>query len=119
MRIRYKQLLQEDSEEDDNKSVASSVSSASISKHVFNSDNKVNTMFHTLNKKASSNNGSSIDKRAESRLKSQSEPQKKEKPLFQKKSGLFVIPEEDEYVDYLKNYKPINENFTIKKLIRK
>ena len=38
---------------------------------------------------------------------------------YQKKNGLFVIPEEDEYVDYLKSYKPINDKFAIKKIVRK
>lgn len=44
-----------DSDSDDGKSVRSSISSASISKHIFDSEKKSsNTMFHTLNKQEGS-----------------------------------------------------------------
>jgi hypothetical protein len=59
-------------------------------------------MFHTLSNKTSSNMSSKANK-------SQPIPDKEKKnPIYQKKNGLFVIPEEDEFVDYLKNYEPMN-----------
>lgn len=47
-----------------------------------------------------------------------------EKKLLNRKpsqlsNGLFRIPEEDEYADYLRGYNNVAENFNIKKLARK
>lgn len=38
--------------------------------------------------------------------------------LIDEGTGLFAIPEEQEYVDYLKSYKPISKDFKIKSLIK-
>lgn len=38
--------------------------------------------------------------------------------LIDEDTGLFAIPEEQEYVDYLKSYQPISKDFKIKNLIK-
>jgi len=53
MKNKYKinKDYQSDSGEDDNRSMVSSISTASISKYVFEGGKKANTMFHSLKMK--------------------------------------------------------------------
>ena len=117
LRAKYKEHEMLESEEDDSKSLISSISSASISKHVFQNDKVHNTMFHSLVKKESSGIRSSSSKAEQKVTRQRNVVDKNNK--YMKKSGLFVIPEEDQYVDYLKTYKPLNEKFAIRKIVRK
>lgn len=38
--------------------------------------------------------------------------------MYQKKNGLFVIPEEDEYVSYIKDYEPMSNKLKMKNLLK-
>lgn len=60
-------------------------------------------MFHSLKKKQTS----SVKSERLNKTEEKNDPNAK-KFTYQKKSGLFIIPEENEYVPYLKNYEPLN-----------
>lgn len=97
------------------------MSNASISKYVFEKGKNTSTVFNTLNKQEKSNSHVAKSSVKSEKLKKEGSPQgekKKQKFAYQKKNGLFIIPEEDQYVTYLKDYEPMSEKFKMKQVLR-
>ena len=111
MKDKYRQL---NSSLDDSRSEISSLSTASISKYIFDGGAKVNTIFHSLKSKETK----SVKFKKDQSSKNLNNNNKNAKFTYQKKNGLFIIPEEEEYVPYIKDYEPLDPKFSLKNLIR-